>query len=68
MKVAQRADLESSHQKGKTVELCEEVGVDWGDHWAVYTNIKSLSYTPETNILFYVNLKNQPWAFLGAQW
>ena len=37
---------------------------DWGDHWAVYTNIKSLSHTPATNILLYVDLKNH----LGLSW
>ena len=26
-----------------------------GDHFAIYTNIKSLCCTPETNIMLYVN-------------
>ena len=26
-----------------------------GDHFTIYTNIKSLYYTPETNIILYAN-------------
>ena len=29
-----------------------------GDHFAVYTNIKSLCCTPETNTTLHVNYKN----------
>ena len=26
-----------------------------GDHFAIYTNIKSLGYMPETSIMLYIN-------------
>ena len=54
MKVADRVDLKSSHHKKK---ICQ---VWWwmltrhcDNHFGVYTNIESLCYIPQTNIMLY---------------
>ena len=54
LEVARKADLESSHHRK---EIFVSMDVDWthnGEHFAIYTNIKSSCCTPETNIQYNV--------------
>lgn len=47
-----------SSQEKKNVELYVLMDVNYpsyGDHSAIYTNTKSLQWTPETNIMLYIN-------------
>ena len=57
MKVANRVDLQISYHKEKRKVVCgDNINQTYcGNHLAIYTNIKSLCYMPETNTMFYVN-------------
>ena len=54
-KVAKRIDVKSSHYK-KVMLVCLMTDVNWTycDDFTMFTNIKSLCWTSEVNIMLYV--------------
>ena len=60
MKVAEREDLKSSQHKKKRKQIVTMYGDGCqlnlsGDHFVMYTNIKSLCCTPEINRMLHIN-------------
>ena len=57
MKVAKRVDLKISYYKKKNSVIMygDESQTYYGDQFTIYTNIKSLCCTPETNTMLCTN-------------
>ena len=56
MKVAERVDFKISyHKKKNSVIMVMNVKQTYGDQFTIYTNIKSLCCTPETNTMLCTN-------------
>ena len=63
--------LESSHDKKTIFLTIMVIDVNWtycGDHYTIYTNIKTLHCTPDINVMLwqlYLNKKTENWTKIG---